>query len=51
VAGKLLSRWPKAAGEFVKVMPRDYKRVLEAMRYAEEAGLPVDDAVMAAAHG
>jgi glutamate synthase (NADPH/NADH) large chain len=51
VAGKLLSRWPKAAAEFVKVMPRDYKRVLEAMRYAEEAGLPVDDAVMAAAHG
>ena len=51
VAGRLLSRWPKAAGEFVKVMPRDYKRVLEAMRKAEEAGLSVDEAVMAASHG
>jgi glutamate synthase (NADPH) large chain len=51
VAGKLLSRWPKASAEFVKVMPRDYKRVLEAMQYAQRAGLSVDDAVMAAAHG
>ena len=36
---------------FVKVMPRDYKRVLEAARRAEEDGLSVDDAIMAAAHG
>ncbi|HLI53198.1 MAG TPA: glutamate synthase-related protein, partial [Acidimicrobiales bacterium] len=51
VAGRLLSRWPGAGAEFVKVMPRDYKRVLEARREAERTGRPVDEAVMAAAHG
>jgi glutamate synthase (NADPH) large chain len=35
----------------VKVMPRDYKRVLEAIKKAEAAGRPVDEAVMAASHG
>ena len=39
------------AGGFVKVMPRDYKRVLEAARRAEEDGMSIDDAIMAAAHG
>ncbi len=39
------------AAEFVKVMPSDYKRVLEATRRAIEVGTSVDDAVMAAAHG
>jgi glutamate synthase (NADPH/NADH) large chain len=32
-------------------MPRDYKRVLEAMRDAERSGRPMDEAIMAAAHG
>jgi hypothetical protein len=32
-------------------MPKDYKRVLEAVREAETGGLPVNDAIMAAAHG
>ena len=36
---------------FAKVMPRDYKRVLAAMRAAEEAGVAADEAIMAAAHG
>ena len=35
----------------MKVFPRDYKRVLEAMALAEEEGRNVDEAVMAAAHG
>ena len=39
------------AGGFVKVMPRNYKRVLEAARRAEEDGMSIDDAIMAAAHG
>ena len=30
VAHKILGRWSEAVGEFVKVMPTDYKRVLEA---------------------
>jgi glutamate synthase (NADPH/NADH) large chain len=51
IAGRLLDAWGRAAGEFVKVMPRDYRRVLEATRRAVESGQSVDDAVMAAAHG
>jgi glutamate synthase (NADPH/NADH) large chain len=40
-----------AATEFVKVMPRDYRRVLDATRRAIEEGSSVDEAVMAASHG
>ena len=40
-----------AVRDMVKVMPRDYRRVLEATRRAEEEGRPVDEAVMASAHG
>jgi glutamate synthase domain-containing protein 3 len=29
-AARILSRWGRSAGMFVKVMPRDYKRALEA---------------------
>jgi hypothetical protein len=32
-------------------MPRDYKHVLSAIVKAKETGTPVDEAVMAAAHG
>ena len=39
------------AGGFVKVMPRDYKQVLEAARQAAEDGMSIDEAIMAAAHG
>jgi glutamate synthase (ferredoxin) len=34
VAAGLLKDWPKAAARFVKVMPRDYRRVLEEQRTA-----------------
>ena len=44
-------RWHTEVRRFKKVMPRDYKRVLEAARIAEESGLDVDEAIMAAAHG
>ena len=37
VAAGLLKDWPKAASKFVKVMPRDYRRVLEEMRFAQAA--------------
>ena len=36
---------------FLKVMPTDYRRVLEATRVAEASGVSVEDAIMAAAHG
>jgi glutamate synthase (NADPH/NADH) large chain len=51
VATALLDRWQPAVRHFVKVMPKDYKRVLDAAREAEERGLSVDEAIMAASHG
>ncbi len=51
VAYRILSDWYKEAEHFVKIMPKDYKRVLEATRIATARGESVDDAVMAAAHG
>ncbi len=51
VAAGLLEDWHREVERFVKVMPADYKRVLEAARLAEERGLSVDEAVMSAAHG
>ena len=48
---RLLDRWHTEVRQFKKVMPRDYKRVLEAARIAEESGQNVDEAIMAAAHG
>jgi len=39
------------ADRFVKVMPTDFKRVLEARRAAEAAGTDPIAAIMAAAHG
>jgi glutamate synthase (NADPH/NADH) large chain len=46
VAERLLKRWPEAVGEFTAVVPRDYKRVMEAIRTAEAAGRNIDEAVM-----
>jgi glutamate synthase (NADPH/NADH) large chain len=51
VAARLLEDWNTEVVEFVKVMPRDYRRILEATRAAEAQGRPVDAAVMEAAHG
>ena len=51
VAAAILDEWHWAVERFVKVMPKDYKRVLEAARIAEERGVSVDEAIMAAAHG
>ncbi|GLI01207.1 glutamate synthase family protein [Phytohabitans aurantiacus] len=46
VAEELLKRWPEAVDEFTAVVPRDYKRVMEAIRTAEAAGRNIDEAVM-----
>ena len=51
VARRLLAEWERSVEEFVKVMPRDYRRVLEATRRAIDEGRSVDEAVMASAHG
>jgi glutamate synthase (NADPH) large chain len=51
VAAALLDDWGAALDRFAVIMPRDYRRVLEATRRAEAAGEDVDAAVMAAARG
>jgi glutamate synthase (NADPH/NADH) large chain len=51
VAERLLEDWQTEVGRFAKVMPKDYKRVLEAARVAEERGIPVDEFIMATANG
>ena len=48
---RLLADWPAAVTRFARVMPKDYKRVLDAARRAQRDGLNVDEAVMAAAQG
>ena len=47
----ILADWSGQQRHFVKVMPRDYKRVLQAIAEAERDGVDVDKAIMAAAHG
>ncbi|MCK0516416.1 glutamate synthase large subunit [Williamsia sp. DF01-3] len=51
VAARILEDWESNVGRFVKVMPRDYKRVLLAIASAEKDGRNVDEAVMEAARG
>jgi len=51
VGTRLLSNWDIEVDLFLKVMPKDYKRVLNAMATAEQRGISVDEAVMEASHG
>jgi glutamate synthase (NADPH/NADH) large chain len=47
VARRILATWTASAEEFTAVIPREYRRVLEAMRAAEAAGQDIDEAVTA----
>jgi glutamate synthase (ferredoxin) len=47
-AARVLAHWAEMAPKFVKVMPRDYKRVLQALKRVQSAGLTGDQAIMAA---
>jgi glutamate synthase (NADPH/NADH) large chain len=51
VAATLLNGWPDALSRFSAIVPRDYRRVLDATRRARAEGEDVDVAVMAAARG
>ena len=51
VAKRILDNWTAYQKKFVKIMPKDYKRVLAAIKKARDAGTSEDDAVMEAAHG
>ncbi|HEY1832222.1 MAG TPA: glutamate synthase large subunit [Acidimicrobiales bacterium] len=51
VATGILGRWDTELLEFVKVMPRDFRRILDAIAKAGAEGRSVEEAVMEAAHG
>ncbi|MDE0238503.1 MAG: glutamate synthase-related protein, partial [bacterium] len=51
VAERILANWTTEADRFVKVMPKDYKRVLAALAEAERTGTDAQAAIMAASHG
>jgi glutamate synthase (NADPH) large chain len=51
IGQRILGDWTGEQRRFVKVMPRDYKRVLEAIAEAERSGTDPDAAIMAAASG
>jgi glutamate synthase (NADPH) large chain len=51
VAAALLADWTTSATRFSKIMPKDYRRVLNARAAAERDGRDVLDAIMEAAHG
>jgi glutamate synthase (NADPH) large chain len=51
VAYGLLTDWDDAVERFTKVMPKDFKRVLQAREAAERDGRDPNVAIMEAAHG
>ena len=48
VAGRVLADWDAYLGRFVKVLPKDYKRMLQCLAEVEAAGLKGEEALMAA---
>ena len=48
VSENILRAWSENIKKFVKVMPNDYKRMLEHIKKFEESGLSGDEALMAA---
>jgi glutamate synthase (ferredoxin) len=47
-AAKILAEWKSQVPKFVKVLPKDYARVLQALKKVESQGLSGDEAIMAA---
>ncbi|HXR47322.1 MAG TPA: glutamate synthase large subunit [Candidatus Limnocylindrales bacterium] len=47
-AAGILGEWKKLVPKFVKVMPKDYARVLQSMKKVQSQGLSGDEAIMAA---
>jgi glutamate synthase (ferredoxin) len=47
-AAKVLEDWKKMVPKFVKVMPKDYARVLQSLKKVQSHGLTGDQAIMAA---
>ena len=51
VAEEIIANWQNNKSKFVKVMPKEYERVLKALEKARATGVPEDEAVMEAANG
>ena len=51
VAQDIVENWKHCRGDFVKVMPKDYKKVLQAIETAKRTGIPEDQAIMEASNG
>jgi len=51
VAVQIIQNWQTTVMKFVKVIPKDYKRAMKAMKRAESEGIPWEQAVMMGAHG
>lgn len=47
-AAKILAGWNEFVAKFVKVMPKDYQRMLQAIKKVTDEGLSGEEAVMAA---
>jgi glutamate synthase (ferredoxin) len=48
LARRVLERWGDSAGRLVRVMPNDYRRMLDAQARMRAKGLPPEEAEMAA---
>ena len=48
VAQKVLADWKSLQSQFVKVMPRDYKRMLACIKKAHDDGHTGDEAILEA---
>ncbi|MDA0820920.1 MAG: glutamate synthase large subunit [Proteobacteria bacterium] len=51
VAIAIIDRWKRCRSQFVKVMPKDYKKVLLAIETAKRTGIPEGQAIMEASNG
>tara|TARA_B110000444_G_scaffold250262_1_gene276399 strand:- start:698 stop:940 length:243 start_codon:yes stop_codon:yes gene_type:complete len=51
LAQEILSSWVENKNKFVKVMPKDYKRVLDVIKTAQSKGMTEEDAMMEAMNG
>jgi glutamate synthase (ferredoxin) len=47
-ARNILAAWPTKLPKFLRVIPKDYKRVLACLKRAHDQGLSGDEAIMAA---
>jgi glutamate synthase (ferredoxin) len=47
-AARILGEWKKLVPKFVKVLPKDYARVLQSLKRVQSQGLSGDEAIMAA---